>query len=86
MPIGWFVTGVPVWIYRKAEEEARLAFEAEEKRRKQEERDRRVEAGEDPVEVDREMFGIIPESELEQQAETGAGMEMVLFYSKTNLC
>lgn len=34
-----------------------------------------MEAGEDPVEVDREIYGIIPESELQAQAEAAAEAE-----------
>ena len=44
-------------------------MEEAEQKRKADERARRVEAGEDPVEVDREIYGIIPESELAAQAE-----------------
>ena len=58
-----------------------------EKKRKADERNRRIEAGEDPVEVDREIYGIIPESELAAQAEgeeggatTAAGKYTLLVY------
>lgn len=58
---------------RRREKEAKLQAEEEEKKRKADERTRRVEAGEDPVEVDREIYGIIPESELAAAAEGEEG-------------
>lgn len=62
-----------LWCDRRREEEERRQAEEEEKKRKADERTRRVEAGEDPVEVDREIYGIIPESEIAAQAEAEEG-------------
>lgn len=70
---------------RKEEEEKRLAEEFE-KKKKADERERRVEAGEDPVEVDREIYGIIPESEIIAQKEAEEAAAAAAAAAAAGLC